>query len=107
MVSSVLFTNSRIDLTENELFTLTDGTRNIISKIEEPVTMYLFYSDKASEDVPQLRIYATRVKELLKELKKIKITQIEKNDPFLSELSKKQKIILEAFDAKEDLLHSY
>jgi ABC-type uncharacterized transport system involved in gliding motility auxiliary subunit len=29
--------------------------------------MNLFYSDKASEDVPQLRTYAARVKELLKE----------------------------------------
>ena len=71
MVSSALFTNSRIDLTENELYTLTDGTRNIIGKIEEPVTMYLFYSDKASEDVPQLRTYATRVKELLKEYEQL------------------------------------
>ncbi len=71
MVSSTLFTNSRIDLTENELYTLTDGTRNIINNIEEPVTMYLFYSDKASEDVPQLRTYATRVKELLKEYEQL------------------------------------
>ena len=71
MVSSSLFTNSRIDLTENELYTLTDGTRNIVNKIEEPVTMYLFYSDKASEDVPQLRTYATRVKELLKEYEQL------------------------------------
>ena len=71
MVSSTLFTNTRIDLTENELFTLTEGTRNIIKNIEEPVTMYLFYSDKASEDVPQLRTYATRVKELLNEYEQL------------------------------------
>ncbi len=71
MLSSKLFTNSRIDLTENELYTLTDGTRNIIKKIEEPVTMYLFYSDKASEDLPQLRTYATRVKELLNEYEQL------------------------------------
>ena len=71
MVSSTLFTNTRIDLTENELYTLTDGTRNIINNIEEPVTMYLFYSDKGSEDVPQLRTYATRVKELLKEYEQL------------------------------------
>ncbi|MDH3609723.1 MAG: Gldg family protein, partial [Gammaproteobacteria bacterium] len=50
---------------------LTDGTHNIIKNIEEPVTMYLFYSDKASEDVPQLRTYATRVKELLKEYEQL------------------------------------
>ncbi len=71
MLSSTLFTNSRIDLTENELYTLTDGTRNIVKNIEEPVTMYLFYSDKGSEDVPQLRTYATRVKELLKEYEQL------------------------------------
>ncbi len=71
MLSSTLLTNARIDLTENELYTLTDGTRNIIKKIEEPVTMYLFYSDKASEDVPQLRTYATRVKELLQEYEQL------------------------------------
>ncbi len=71
MLSSTLFTNARIDLTENELYTLTDGTRNIIKSIKEPVTMYLFYSDKASEDVPQLRTYATRVKELLSEYEQL------------------------------------
>ena len=71
MVSNNLFTSSRIDLTENELYTLTDGTRNIVKNIEEPITMYLFYSDKASEGVPQLRIYATRVKELLKEYEQL------------------------------------
>lgn len=79
MVSSTLFTNSRIDLTENELYTLTDGTRNIIKNIEEPVTMYLFYSDKASEDVPQLRTYATRVKELLQEYEQLSNGKINLN----------------------------
>jgi len=67
MVSNTLFTSVRADLTENKLFTLTQGTRNIIAKIEEPITLYLFYSDKASEGVPRLRTYATRVKELLQE----------------------------------------
>ena len=67
MAGNTLFTNLRADLTENELFTLTQGTRNVVGKIEEPITMYLFYSDKASEGVPQLRTYATRVKELLQE----------------------------------------
>ena len=48
------------------------------------------------------------VKELLAELKKLKIINLEKNDLFLSELSKKQKLILKAFGIKEDdLLHSY
>ncbi|GAX60132.1 transposase IS4 family protein [Candidatus Scalindua japonica] len=47
------------------------------------------------------------VKELFAELKKLKITHIEKNDPILSELSKRQKIIFDAFGIQEDTLHSY
>lgn len=47
------------------------------------------------------------VKELFAELKKLKIMHIEKNDPILSELSKRQKIIFDAFDVKEEALHSY
>ena len=67
MVSSTLFTGVRADLTQNDLYTLTSGTRNIISDIEEPITVYLFFSDKTSESVPLLRTYASRVKELLLE----------------------------------------
>jgi len=47
------------------------------------------------------------VKELFTELKKLKITRIDKSDSFLSELSKRQKIILDAFGIQENQLHSY
>jgi transposase len=47
------------------------------------------------------------IKETIAELRKLKITQIGNNAPFLSELSKKQKIIFEAFGINENLLHSY
>jgi transposase len=49
------------------------------------------------------------LKELCLELKKIKITTIENQDPIVSELTKKHKTILEHFEIKqEDLLqHSY
>ena len=47
------------------------------------------------------------VKELLAELKKLKITTLKHNNPFLSELSKKQKIIFKAFGIKGEMLHSY
>lgn len=67
MASSVLLTGVRADLTANGLYTLTKGTRNVIAEVDEPITMYLFYSDKASEGMPLLRTYATRVKELLRE----------------------------------------
>ena len=67
MLGNLLLTSMRVDLTENRLYTLTKGTRNILGGIAEPITLYLFYSDKASEDVPQLRTYAMRVREMLQE----------------------------------------
>ena len=77
MLSSNLFQGSRIDLTENSLYTLSSGTLNIIENIEEPITLHYFFSDQATENIPQLRTYANRVRELLGEyaqLSKGKIT---------------------------------
>ena len=79
MASSALFTSIRADLTENELYTVTKGTRNILSNIEEPITIYLFFSDKTSEGVPLLRTYATRVKELLQEYAQLSNGNIDLN----------------------------
>ncbi len=58
----------RLDLTEDRLFTLAPATRDIVSNLETPVELTFFYSDSATEDVPQIRTYATRVQELLGEI---------------------------------------
>jgi ABC-type uncharacterized transport system involved in gliding motility auxiliary subunit len=58
----------RIDLTEDNLYSLSDGTRNIVSSLEEPIELIFFYSDSATEDAPQIRSYGTRVQELLREI---------------------------------------
>lgn len=58
---------ARLDLTSNQLYTLSDGTRKILGSIPEPVNVYLYFSDKATTDVPQLRTYAGRVREMLAE----------------------------------------
>ncbi|AVP98995.1 hypothetical protein C7S18_18240 [Ahniella affigens] len=65
---NTLFRGARIDLTENNLYTLSDGTKSIVSEIEEPINLYFYFSDKASADVPFLRNYANRVRELLEEI---------------------------------------
>jgi ABC-type uncharacterized transport system involved in gliding motility auxiliary subunit len=62
-----LLPGARLDLTGNQLYTLSDGTRKIVGSIPEPVNVYLFFSDKATADVPQLRTYAGRVREMLEE----------------------------------------
>ncbi len=44
-----------------------EGTQKIVGTIKEPVNLYLFFSDKATPDLPQLRTYAGRVREMLEE----------------------------------------
>lgn len=72
LVVSVAIINAlpgwRVDLTEDELFTLSDGTRSIVGNLEEPLELLFFYSDSATQDAPQIRSYATRVEELLNEI---------------------------------------
>ena len=42
----------RLDLTENSLYTLSDGTYKILDGIDEPINLYFFYSDRATGDIP-------------------------------------------------------
>ncbi len=57
----------RLDLTENRLYTLSAGSRAVVEKLEEPITLNLFFSREALRDVPQIQAYAARVQALLKE----------------------------------------
>jgi ABC-type uncharacterized transport system involved in gliding motility auxiliary subunit len=68
LISNVLFRGARLDLTQGRLYTLSQGTKNILGNIDEPIHLYFFYSDKGSQDIPQVRTYATRVRELLEEM---------------------------------------
>jgi ABC-type uncharacterized transport system involved in gliding motility auxiliary subunit len=68
VLSGLLLRGARLDLTRNRLYTLSEGTESILGKIEEPVNLYYYYSDQAARDIPQLRTYATRVRELLEEV---------------------------------------
>ncbi len=68
LISNTLFRGAQLDLTQNHLYTLSQGTKNILSGIDEPIHLYLFYSDKGSRDLPQLRTYAQRVREMLEEM---------------------------------------
>jgi ABC-type uncharacterized transport system involved in gliding motility auxiliary subunit len=66
-VSNALLQGFRLDLTQNKLYTLSEGTEKILENIEEPVNLYFFYSDRATANIPQLRTYAGRIRETLQE----------------------------------------
>lgn len=57
----------RLDLTENRLFTLSEGSVRIIDEIQRPVLLSLYYSEKEARPYPQFRQYAERVIEKIDE----------------------------------------
>jgi len=65
VLSSGLFKNTQLDFTEQKLYTLSAGTQQLLSELQEPISLQYFYSNKATRDVPMLRNYAQRVQELL------------------------------------------
>ena len=74
ILSTLIMRGWRIDLTENQLFSVSEGTERIIGRISEPVHLTLFFSDEESKSQPELqglRTYAQRVRELLTEYERI------------------------------------
>ena len=57
----------RLDLSENKLYTLSDGTRNVLKRIGEPVTIRFYYSERLGQEIPAYASYAQRVRDLLEE----------------------------------------
>ena len=68
LLVNVAFRGARIDLTQNHLYTLSEGTKKIVGSLDEPINLYLYFSDKGTQDLPQLRTYYTRVREMLEEI---------------------------------------
>ncbi len=66
LVNSAI-TNLRVDLTENKLFTLSEGTKNILAKLEEPVILDFYYSRQDMVDFPLMASYSLRVRDMLEE----------------------------------------
>jgi ABC-type uncharacterized transport system involved in gliding motility auxiliary subunit len=63
--SSLSMRGAQVDLTKSSLYTLTDGTREVLASIKEPITLRLFLSRQLVEQAPVFANYAVRVRELL------------------------------------------
>ncbi len=55
----------RLDATAEKIYTLSPGTRSILSKIEEPMTIDLYFSKSTGGQDIQFKNYAERVREML------------------------------------------
>ncbi len=54
----------RFDLTENRIYTLSESSRRIVSRLEDPVTIQCFFSKKAP---PELGVLRQQISDLLEE----------------------------------------
>jgi ABC-type uncharacterized transport system involved in gliding motility auxiliary subunit len=58
---------AQLDLTAQHLYTLADGTKQILHSLKEPITLRLYYSRELGSRVPVYGAYADRVRELLRD----------------------------------------
>ena len=76
------FTKVRADLTENHLYTLSQGSQRILQKLDTPVEIRFYYSRENASTPVYLRTYAQEVEDLLSEFQqashgKIKIVKLD------------------------------
>jgi len=62
---------ARADLTEGGLFTLSEGTKKILRGLESPVKIKLYISQGEQAMPVQLRSFAQRVQDLVREFKSV------------------------------------
>jgi ABC-type uncharacterized transport system involved in gliding motility auxiliary subunit len=63
-----LLRGARLDVTQDRLYTLSDGARAILKSVEDPVTLDLYYTEETGRRVPMVHTYSQRVREFLQEI---------------------------------------
>ncbi len=57
----------RLDLTQQGLYTLSPGSKRILDEIPEPIRLRFYFSEKLATQLPNIKTYGLRVRELLEE----------------------------------------
>src|SRR5215468_1491016 len=65
LVSAQTLRSARLDLTEQHLYSLSQGTRAMLADLKEPVRFRLFMSSGLTKQAPQLAAFAGRVRAML------------------------------------------
>ncbi|MGQ0672668.1 MAG: GldG family protein [Hyphomicrobium sp.] len=83
LATSLTLKNWRADLTEDGLFTISDGTKVVLKTIDEPIIARLYFSKKLGEVNPPSRRYFNRVRTLLERYRDLAggKLQLEISDP--------------------------
>lgn len=70
-VSRATFSRFYWDLTDQELYSLTDGTKKILTKLEDPITLKFYFSKTDGARYPIVRLYGSRINDLLRQYERI------------------------------------
>ena len=65
IVSSQILRSTRVDLTQQRLYSLSQGTKTLLGEIKEPLRFRLFLSSALTKQAPQLAAFAARVRAML------------------------------------------
>jgi ABC-type uncharacterized transport system involved in gliding motility auxiliary subunit len=65
IMSAQLLRSTRIDLTQQHLYSLSQGTRTLVGDLNEPLRFRLFLSSGLTKQAPQLAAFAGRVRAML------------------------------------------
>lgn len=76
----------RIDLTEQKLYTLSEGSKSLLQKLDRPVTLKFFFNSSSTEMPGMLKTYARQVEDFLMEY----------------QMASNGKILVEKYDPKPD-----
>ena len=71
VVNNTYLQNINVDLTKEKIYSLIDGSQEIAANIDEPITLYLFFSESTSSGMTVIRDYKRRVESLLREYQRL------------------------------------
>jgi ABC-type uncharacterized transport system involved in gliding motility auxiliary subunit len=67
LLSTPLLSRARLDLTDGNLYSLSPGSKQVVDALNLPVTLRLYFSQRAATGFPTVQAYAQRVEDLLYE----------------------------------------
>lgn len=102
LVVDGVFKGLRLDLTENKVYTLSEGSKKIVANLPSKVDLFFYFSHDATRDALGWRNYAKQVQEMLEEFEmasngNIKLHVIEP-EPFSEEEDQAAEYGLEAIN---------
>jgi gliding motility-associatede transport system auxiliary component len=77
LFAATAFRSVKADLTQQRLFTISEGTRSVLRNIDEPISLRLYFSKRLGEAAPTYARYFERVRSLLEQYRDISRGQME------------------------------